>query len=282
MKTILVVNGESYWSDILTDFHVVQKSIQNTSWILRDGRLFIADSEGVVEPDGILWRIGAIKPSPIQTTALNLMELANIPSVNSASCLKVGFDRLSMLGALKKQGLPVIPFHVVTKSAHLKNIKQAYPFVVKVGNYHGGFGKVLVEDENKWQDVKDLLFVTEDYITIEPYINYVRDIRYIAINDQVWAMSRRGKYWKANVETTEFEQIDPLPHLVKGIKNLQQSLGADILAIDLLEDGKGNVYIVEYNDIPGLSGFSEELKYELADLLRQKILNKSSQNILSQ
>lgn len=267
MKTILVVNGEKYWKDIFFDFQIVQKSIQDTSWILKKGRLFVTDSDGVVEPDGILWRVGAIPPTELQTIALNLIDLANIPCVNSPYTLKMGFDRLSMLNVIKKQNLPIIDFNVVTKSTHLKNIQIDFPFVVKVGNYHGGFGKVLIEDEKKWQDIKDLLFITDCYITIEPYINYVRDIRYIVINDRVWAMSRKGKYWKANVETTDYQEIAPDQFLMKNVKKLQDEIKADILAVDILEEENGRIHIVEYNDIPGLSGFSDELKQELADIL---------------
>lgn len=201
MKKILVVNGEKYWQALLPEFEVTRKSIQHSSWILKDGKLYVTDAEGVISPDGILWRVGAIKPTAIQTTALNLIELANIPCINSAQALKIGFDRLSMLARLKNQGFPVIHFSVVTNSFHLNNVKRSFPFVVKVGNYHGGYGKVLVQNEKGWQDIKDLLFVTEDYITIEPFIDYKRDIRYIAINKKVWAMSRQGKYWKANTAT---------------------------------------------------------------------------------
>jgi ribosomal protein S6--L-glutamate ligase len=271
MKTILVVNGETYWKDILPAYNVVQKSIQNTSWVLKSGKLFVSDEKGVVQPDAILWRVGAIKATEIQTIALDLIMLAGIPCVNSPETLKIGFDRLSMLGTIKKLGLSVIDFDVVTKSTHLKNIKRDFPFVVKVGNYHGGLGKVLVEDEHKWQDIQDLLFVTDHYVTIEPYINYVRDIRYIAINDKVWAMSRRGKFWKANVETTNFEEFEPQEALVNDLKMLQNAIGADIIAIDILEEENGNLHIVEYNDIPGLSGFSDELKYELAAVLTRAL-----------
>lgn len=277
MKKILVVNGEKYWQDLLPDFEVVQKSIQHTSWVLKEGKLFVADVDGVIEPDGILWRVGAIQPTELQTTALNLIALANIPCVNSAATLKMGFDRLSMLSIIKDQGLPVIDFNVVTKSTYLNNIKIDFPFVVKVGNYHGGFGKVLIEDEKKWQDIKDLLFVTEYYITIEPYISYIRDIRYIVINDKVWAMSRKGKFWKANVETTDYKQIEPKMELANQLKLLQKKIGADILAIDILEEADGKIHIVEYNDIPGLSGFPDELKHELVHTLKQKMLKTEVQ-----
>lgn len=271
MKTILVVNGEKYWADLLDDYKVVQKSIQNSHWILKNGKLYITDSEGTVQPDGILWRVGAIKPGQNQVNAMNLIHISGIPCVNSASTLKKGYDRLSMLGIIKNLGLPVIDFEVVSHPNLMHNIKRDYPFVIKVGNYHGGFGKVLVRDDAQWQEVKDFAFVTDHYVTTEPFIDYVNDIRYLVIGAKVWAMSRKGKFWKANVETTEFKIIEPQPEFVVGIKKLQQAIEADILAIDILEDAQGNMHIVEYNDIPGISGFSDELKYELAEIVRQKV-----------
>lgn len=271
MNRILVVNGEHYWSDILSDCEVSRIDIQASSWLIKNDRLYVTDKEQVVQPAGILWRIGAISPSELQTTALNLIELAGVPCVNPASTLKIGYDRLSMLSQIKQVGLPCISFNVATSPGQLKNIHLPFPFVVKVGNYHGGFGKALIEDEQKWQDVKDLLFVTTTYITIEPYIAYTRDIRYLGIRDRVWAMTRKGKFWKANVETTSFEHITPDRQIVAGFRKLQAAIGADVLAIDILEEKNGDLHIVEYNDIPGLSGFSEELKYELADVLRERV-----------
>ncbi len=271
MKTILVINGESYWQDFLPDFKIEQKKIQSTEWVFRDNKLHAIDSQSVVEPDGILWRVGAIKPSVKHQNALELIKLSSIPCVNSAEVLIKGFDRLSMLSVLRECNFPVIPFDVVTSSTHLKNLERTFPFVVKVGNYHGGFGKVLVENEQRWQDIKDLLFISNDYITVEPYINYERDIRYLAIGENVWAMARKGKYWKANIETTDFTLIEKEKELIEQVIFLQNILKSDIIAIDILEEKNGNRCFVEYNDIPGLSGFPNEVQIELADCIRNKI-----------
>lgn len=271
MKTILVMNGESYWQDFFPGYEVVQKSIQRSQWVFRDGALHVGDQIGFVKPDGILWRVGAIKPNPIQSTALNLIALSGIPCVNSAVTLQQGYDRLSMLAKLRQLDLPVIPFNVVTQSMLLKNIQINFPFVVKVGNYHGGFGKVKIENEAQWQDIRDLLFISADYITIEPFINYTKDIRYLAIGNAVWAMSRAGKYWKANIETQAFEWMEPEPIWVERTQRLQQAIGADIVAIDVLEQADGKAYIVEYNDIPGLSGFPSAVKEKLATCLKEKL-----------
>jgi ribosomal protein S6--L-glutamate ligase len=271
MKKILILNGESYWPEYLPGFEVHQKKIQSTDWVLRDGELYALDPQGVLKPDAILWRVGAIKPLAKHRAALELIQLSGIPCVNDAAVLLQGYDRLTMLGVLKACNLPVIPFQAVTNPATLKNIKLTFPFVVKSGNYHGGFGKVLVRDADQWQDVQDLLFMSEDYVTTEPYIAYDRDIRYLAIGDQIWAMARRGKFWKANVETTDFVVIESDAELVAQTQTLQKKLRADIVAIDILEEKSGQRYFVEYNDIPGLSGFPEQVRVLLAERLTEKL-----------
>lgn len=270
METVLVINGETYWQEFLPDYKVEQKKIQSTEWLLKDNQLFAIDQNGVCKPGKILWRVGAIRPNAKHKTALDLIQLSRIHCVNSADVLTKGFDRLTMLNVLIECKLPVIPFNVATTSTQLKNIEIPFPFLVKAGNYHGGFGKVLVENEEKWQDIKDLLFISEDYITIEPFINYDKDIRYLAIGNKIWAMARKGKFWKANVQTTDFVLIDPEETLIEQTKKLQSFLKADIVAIDILEEKDGNRYFVEYNDIPGLSGFPDEVKIELANCLKNK------------
>ena len=273
MDTILVINGETYWQDFLPDFKVEQKKIQSTEWILKDNQLFVIDQNGVCKPDIILWRVGAIRPNPKHRTILDIIKLSGVTCVNSANVLQKGYDRLSMLNILKECDLPVIPFNVATTSTQLKNIEIPFPFVIKAGDFHGGFGKVLVDSEEKWQDTKDLLFISEDYITIEPFINYDKDIRYLAIGDKVWAMARKGKFWKANVQTTDFILIETEDTLIAQTKKLQNYLQADIVAIDILEEKDGNKFFVEYNDIPGLSGFPDEVRHELASCVKKTAAN---------
>ena len=245
----------------------MQKKIQSSEWVLRNGELHVVDATGACRPDKILWRVGAIKPGAKHKTALELIQLSGVPCVNAASVLLRGYDRLSMLNVLRECNLPTIPFNVVTSSVHLKNVELDHPFVLKAGNYHGGFGKVLVENAAQWQDIKDLLFITEDYLTVEPFIRYERDIRYLAIGDKMWAMSRRGKFWKANVETTAFASMPLDDRLAEQTRQLQHYLNADILAIDILEEADGTRYFVEYNDIPGVSGFPVEARQQLANCI---------------
>ncbi|MFB2537992.1 hypothetical protein [Acinetobacter sp. c3-l95] len=220
---IVVVNGENYWQEFFPDFDVVQIKIQHSQWILKNQKLYVIFDNQIIEPAGILWRVGAIRPTAIQQTALCMIALSNVPCINSATSLLKGFDRLSMLSELKSCDLPTVNYNIISHSSLSKNLTQEFPFVIKAGNYHGGFGKVLVKDSANWQDIQDLLFTNEDYIVAEPYIDYVRDIRYLLIGDKAWAMARKGKFWKANVQTTDFALIDLDKTLLAKFKKITDS-----------------------------------------------------------
>ncbi|MBN1429095.1 MAG: hypothetical protein JXB07_11970 [Anaerolineae bacterium] len=126
-------------------------------------------------------------------------------------------------------------------------------------------------DAEQWQDIKDVSFVSEDYVTLEPYIDYVADIRCLAIGDRVWAMSRRGSGWKANTNTVEHEVIKVPGVLEEYTTKAMAHLGADILGLDFLQDQKGRYCLLESNDIPGLSGFPDEVVVAVARCMREKM-----------
>lgn len=270
MKIILIINGEKYWKDYFAGYEVIQKNVQTSEFIVKNSSLYVIDADGVCQPDVIFWRLGAVNPEAKQRHILELIDYSGIPCVNSASTLLIGYDRLSMLNKLKKLGLPVIDFNTATNTGQLKNLAMEFPFVVKVGNHHGGYGKSLVTTDEQWEELKDLLFIHQDYVTIEKFIDYRYDIRYLAVHDKVWAMKRRGKYWKANVLTQEYQMVEQEQEWIENIKLLQADLKADIVAIDVLEAENGEKVIVEYNDIPGLSGFPEDAKLELSDIVKRK------------
>jgi|GEM_PF-5118326 len=103
------------------------------------------------------------------------------------------------------------------------------------------------------------------------YIDYRRDVRCLAIRNQFWAMSRAGAGWKANVQTRKHQVIDPPEELVGHTRRALEHLGADIVALDFLETQDGRFVLLECNDTPGLSGFPEQLCFELAECLKEKL-----------
>jgi ribosomal protein S6--L-glutamate ligase len=143
--------------------------------------------------------------------------------------------------------------------------------VVKAGNFHGGLGKSLVRDENQWAEVRDLLFALDDYVCVEPFVDYARDVRVLLIGEQMWAMERRGATWKVQAGAADFALIEPPPALTDDTRRIVDRLGAEVLAVDFLEDRDGKYFALESNDIPGLSGFPDAARHAVANALRDKM-----------
>ncbi|HEU5377032.1 MAG TPA: hypothetical protein VFV38_16500 [Ktedonobacteraceae bacterium] len=271
MKNIIVVNGEADWQEYFPGYHVHSRRIQNSSWLYHQNTLWVFDTSGGLRVDAVLWRVGAIKPHPEQRHALELIRMAGIPCLNFAAILLRGYDRLSMLNELREAGLPVQTFSVALGERVLDLLYPDFPAVLKVGNFHGGFGKIRVENEGQWADARDMAFVTSDYATLEPYIDYTRDIRCLAVGDQIWAMARRGVTWKANTQTQEYKIILAPAQLEEWTRKAVNHLQADVLALDFLEKHDGSSVLLESNDIPGFSGFPTNVREAAATRLCSKL-----------
>ncbi|QQR41988.1 hypothetical protein JKA73_22940 [Myxococcus xanthus] len=264
---IAVINGEQYWRSWFPEHEVIAVRLQDASWVLKEGTLWCITREAATPIGGVLWRVGAIRPDPRHRTVLDLIRLSGVPCVNPAAALARCHDRLAMLAEMREAGLPVIPFNAALGDEMVRRIARPAPFVVKVGNHHGGYGKALVRNDAEWSDLADLLFAANDYAVVEPFIDYRRDVRCLAIGDQFWAMAREGAGWKANVQTRKHQVIDPPPQLVDFTRRAREQLRADIVALDFLEAQDGQYLLLECNDTPGLSGFPESLRAALAGCL---------------
>jgi len=269
MTRIAVINGEAGWEALLPNCDVVRHRIQTCRWAVRGGRLFIFDRDEGGPVDGVLWRVGAIRPEPHHQTALEAIALAGTPCVNRAAVLIRSADRLAMLRACREAGLRMLPFDVFSDTdlfGRSTDLGFGFPFVLKVGNLHGGFGKVLVRDADIWPELRDLAFAANTYATIEPYVPHSRDVRCLLIGERLWAMERRGEGFRANVDTRKARIIDVPEELGAATRRLATSLGAELMAIDALETEKGFV-VLESNETPGLTGFPESTRESVADLL---------------
>jgi ribosomal protein S6--L-glutamate ligase len=271
MKTLIVVNGERDWQPYFPGVEVKYRRLEESEWLLHEGRLWVFDRSGSSRVDAVLWRVGAIRPRPAHHAVLELIRMARVPCVNPAAVLLRGYDRLSMHNELLEAGLPLIPCSIALGENMLEKLQPELPAVIKVGNYHGGIGKARPADAAQWADVQDLAYATEEYITVEPYIDYVRDIRCLAIGEELWAMARRGAFWKANTNTTSHELIAVPPEIAGHTRRAMEHFGADILGLDFLETKEGRYLVLESNDIPGLAGFPEEVRHALARRMRERM-----------
>ena len=272
MKTLLVVGGAFDFRAELPEFNVVARALGGAKWILRDDNaLFLLDREGALRVDGVLWRVGAIRPLPEHRHALELIRLAGVPCVNATPTLLRGFERLSMLAELREIGVPMLPYTATLGEGVLENIEPDLPCVLKVGNWHGGIGKARLDAPENWQDARDLAVASGDYATVEPFINYRRDVRVLVVGEQTWAMERRSSAWKVNRGVAEIQIVEAPTELVNWTRRAQEHLGADILGLDWIETLDGTWKCLESNDVPGLSGWPDGVKSALVERVRQKM-----------
>ena len=271
MKNIIVMNGEADWQEYFPGYVVHNRRIQSSSWLYHQNALWVFDVSGGLRVDAVLWRVGAIKPQPGHRHALELIRMVGIPCLNPVAVLLRGYDRLSMLNELREAGLPIQNFSVALGERVLDLLHPDFPTVLKVGNFHGGFGKMRVENDEQWADARDMTFISDDYATLEPYIDYLRDIRCLAVGEQIWAMARRGVTWKANTQTQTYEIIPVPAQLEEYTHQAMNHLQADVLALDFLEKRDGSYLLLESNDIPGFSGFPTVVREAVALQLRTKI-----------
>lgn len=272
MKTLLVIGGSFDFSSDFPELGVVHRSLGGAKWLLSDDNtLHFLDRQGAVRVDAVLWRVGAIRPQNEHRHALELIRLAGLPCVNPAQTLLRGFERLSMLAELREVGVPTVPFSVALGDQVLEAMFPALPCVLKIGNWHGGIGKAKLDSRESWLDARDLALAADDYATVEPFIDYRRDLRVLVVGDRMWAMERKSSAWKVNRGGAQVQLLEAPELLANWTKRVQLHLGADMLGLDWIESNDGKWTCLESNDVPGLSGWPMEVRRALVAVVRKKL-----------
>lgn len=257
--TLVLMNAEVYWADYFPEYAVYPVRLQTSRFLLQDEKLWVFDSAlgKRVRVDHLFWRIGAVRPMPTYREALELVRLARVPCVNAPQVMLRIANRLAMLAELRELDLPVIPFTAAVGASLMEGLSPQLPSVIKIGSYHAGYGKMRLSTQEQWQDMQGMVMATDDYFTLEPFIDYKRDIRCLGVGNDVWAIARNGSHWKVNVAYAETQLITPPPTLAEYTRRTMQHFKADILALDILETQSGDYIVLECNSVPGLEGFPD-------------------------
>lgn len=271
--SIVVVQGSqalTTWEARLAPHPVIERDLDRCGWVLRKGETWCVDGSGSVRVAAVLWRVGAVRPTTRQREVLGLLRLAGVPCINSAKALLGGFDRLDMLAELRELGLPMPDCDVAIGTGVLAKVAREVPFVAKVGNFHGGYGKLLVDDRERWSEYADLMATADTYLATEPFLEHRRDVRCLRIGEQHWAIERVGLRWRANVDTIKVRAIEPPEQLVEWSRRVAEQRGLDMLGLDALETDAGWM-VLEVNDVPGLRGFPEPVFDAVAQCVRARL-----------
>ena len=265
---LVVVGGERYWHDHLPDWQVIYCRLQVSRWIIKGRTLFIHTESGLQEVHAVLWRVGVIRAFSWHRGVLDLIRISGIPCVNSATSLLRGFDKLSMYAEMSEAGLPVISAEMAVGTQSLELLHPQSPCVLKVGNNHGGLGKARALDASQWSEIADLAAIVDDYSIVEPFIDYVADVRCLIVGDSVWCLRRENEDWKVNRGIATPVLIEPPAELETWTRKAALHLGSLVLGLDFIQSAEGTWHLLECNDVPGLEGFPEVSRFDIANIFR--------------
>jgi len=221
--------------------------------------------------DAILWRGQFDSEVLRQYAVLNLIAASGVTCINSAASMLQKGGRISSYAALQRSGLPVIKSTFFCGSNGLSYYYHPdFPCVLKVGNWHMGYGKARAHDKATWLDAIDMAHIAKDFVGVEPFVTYTKDIRVLVLGDEVAGLERVPSQWKANVCPTECRSINVPESLCAMSIRAAQVLGMEILGVDWIQTRDGEWLLLEANPSPGLEWEGVDWRKKAIALLKAK------------
>ena len=270
--SILVI-GETDWPPLDGICCLSLDQLDRTGLMLsQNGELRCHEKDGTWHTfDLVLWRAQGGRDTTLQHTALSLVAASSATCVNSAESLLLFGTRFLNNGALRKAGLPIIESSQILGANALSYFyTPQFPAVLKLGDWHMGYGKCKIRNLESWNDAVDMAAITQDIASIEPFINYTRDLRILLVGNDIFAVERvpSSHQWKANVCPELVKTVVMPPMLEQMTRKAASILGMSILGADWIEDEQGRWILLEVNPAPGLQMGDTDCRPLALDLLK--------------
>ena len=201
--------------------------------------------------------------------------------INELSAVLAEIEKPIMYGRLRKirdkygeENFPLIKQYYYPNYSQICITPDA-PYVLKVSYPHAGFGKIRVKDYHDIDDLRSILALHKDYISIEPLIDVDYELRIVFIAPNYYRVHKRTSLnWKVNYGMSNIrEECNLKPNWKKWIDLIYKSF-PDMLIfdIDALVDKNGKEYILEVNG--SSQGFAPEHGRQDLEHLRDLVVRK--------
>lgn len=185
-----------------------------------------------------------------------------------------------------KLGFEKFPLITQTYYPSFKNmvISPGFPCVVKVGPFHAGFGKIKVDDQKQFDDVRSLVALGTHYCTAEQFVDWDFDIRVQKIGTNFRVFKRFSPNWKGNVgHSATIKDTEMTPEFQRWIDHASAIFGGmDICALDAVHcKSTGKYYILEINGtaIGLVHRHESEDMLQMRDLVLLELSKLENENI---
>ena len=207
-------------------------------------------------PDLVLVRSAVRASAPVDYRNVLLgFAFAGVPCVNSAQSLYLCQEKPLIYAALRsvrdKLGADKFPLIEQTfyPSWRSMTFPGDLPVIAKISTVHAGLGKMKIDTEQQYYDLRSVVAMSTHYLTTEPCIDWDYDFRIQKIGPHVRGFRRTSDNWKGQGMGSR-DADEPVSDLqLLWLNEVSSALGMDVLTIDGVHDKKtGKDYIVEVND----------------------------------
>ncbi len=224
---------------------------------------------------------GSLEEVVLYLDFLHALKIMGIPVYNDASAIERSVDKAMTSFLLHHARLPTPATWVLrdreTALALVKNELSQGNFVISkplFGSQGEGIRRIEKMTDVPWLTSSHGVYYLQRFVSCAG--DGFSDYRVFVINGKVVAtMRRRGKSWLNNVaKGASCERIEPTAEMIELAIKATQLLNMDYAGVDIIEDNKGQLNIIEINSVPAWKGLESVYDLNIAELLAQDLINR--------
>lgn len=217
----------------------------------------------------------------LRSIASSLYDKAYMPI--SPMAFSIAHDKIYTQLDIQQSNIPMPTTYLTATITGARNIlkKVNYPIIMKFPQGTQGKGVMYADSFASASSILDALDRLKQPFLIQEYVETGGvDIRLIVVGDKVVAgMKRKAEIGekRANIHAGGIGEAYLADAYTKKIAvQAAKSIGAEICAIDLLENIKGPV-VIELNISPGLQGITEATNIDVSDKIAKYLFEKTKE-----
>ena len=224
---------------------------------------------------------GSLEEVVLYLDFLHALKVMGIPVYNDASAIERSVDKAMTSFLLHHAGLLTPPTWVLrdreTALAFMKNELLQGNFIISkplFGSQGEGIRRIEKMTDLPWLTSSHGVYYLQRFVSCAG--DGFSDYRVFVINGNVVAtMRRRGKSWLNNVaKGASCERVEPTVEMVELAIKATQLLHMDYAGVDIIEDSKGRLNVIEINSVPAWKGLESVYDLNIAELLAKDLVNR--------
>ncbi len=294
--SLVVVSGSAGWheNDLMRAASGLEIALDRVNFRELHARVGSSPDQGppigsggfdLARVDGVLVRTmpaGSLEQIVFRMDALQRIEAAGVPVVNSPRSLETAIDKYLASARLESASLPVPPTRVTQDAAQAVRFFEELGGDVIVKPLFGSEGKG-VERVTSLRDAEErfsALAASDAVLYVQKFISHPgHDVRLFTCGGRVLgAMGRRAtEGWQTNVaQGGRPVRLTLDPALEDLALRAAAAVDTEVAGVDVLPDRDGRLWVLEVNGSPGWKAFSAVCEVDVAREILACVLKKGS------